>query len=548
MSRLLNSRVICGSAGMIALGLLSRASATNLLLNPGFEAPPSTQNPDTVATGWTFIFDAQRANYKDHTTGSGESIWMKTFINPVLGQDGVYQNVNNIVPGSNYSLSAFTFFEAGYSGSGATIQLGMIWEDSGGSPVGTPAALNIDPTSNPSTGAWVSQSVSGIAPVGATQLMVSLGWQGGHTSAQQPQSVFFDDIDLEGAGVAPTGDEWVSDASGDWNLSANWSSGNVPNGIGGSANLLGKITKDHTVFTDTAITLGTLNFDNAHTYVVTGAGSLTMQVSSGNAQINVNQGTQKLNLPTVIASNTVLNVNAGANLIIADPITINSGKTLTQSGAGSVTYQSIVSVLGSAGVAFANTTHAHELDIAAGGTASIGGSATTLTVDSLSNGGKVDVKNNKLIIAYGNGANPSSTVQSQLTSGYNGGAWNGNGINSSLATSKIGVGWKDDSVNKAVTVKYTYYGDANLDGSVNTSDFTAMSQHFGAASATANWANGDFNYDGKVNALDFNAISTNFGAAAIPETSLGSVVPEPGTLAVTALCGLLAARRRRILA
>src|SRR5206468_12667162 len=97
----------------------------------------------------------------------------------------------------------------------------------------------------------------------------------------------------------------------------------------------------------------------------------------------VQAGTQKLNLPTVIASNTVLNVASGANLIVADPLTINSGKTVTQTGAGTVTYQSIVNVLGGAGIAFGNSTHAHELDISATGTASIGGSSTVLTVDTL---------------------------------------------------------------------------------------------------------------------------------------------------------------------
>jgi hypothetical protein len=271
-----------------------------------------------------------------------------------------------------------------------------------------------------------------------------------------------------------------------------------------------------------------------------------MQVSTGTAQINVASGVQKINLPTIIASNTVLSVATGANLIIADPIAINSGKTLTQTGSGTVTYQSIVNVLGGGGVAFANTTHAHELDVAASGTASIGGTSTVLTVDNFSNAGKVDVKTNTLVVAYGNGANPGASINSQLKTGYAGGAWNGTGINSSSTTSKIGVGWKDDAVGKAITVKRAYYGDANVDGSVTTADFTTMAQHFGATAANATWPNGDFNYDGKINALDFTAVATNFGAAPLPASGLGALVPEPTTaLVIAPMVGLLAARRRR---
>src|SRR5207253_2422047 len=117
-----------------------------------------------------------------------------------------------------------------------------------------------------------------------------------------------------------------------------------------------------------------------------------------------------------------------------------------------------------------------------------------LTVDALSNNGKIDVKNNSMVVAYGSGANPSTSIQSQLSSGYNTGAWNGNGINSSSATPRIGVGWKDDTASKSVLVKYTYDGDTNLDGLVNTTDFTNLAQHFNATGALAIWANGNSNY------------------------------------------------------
>ena len=93
-------------------------------------------------------------------------------------------------------------------------------------------------------------------------------------------------------------------------------------------------------------------------------------------------------------------------------------------------------------------------------------------------------------------------------------------------------------------MKYAFTGDTNLDGTVNTSDFTRFATSFGSTSA--GWVQGDFNYDGIVNALDFNAIATNFGQTLPPLSTvgLGSVVPEPTGLLAIGAVGLIAKRRR----
>ena len=486
-------------------------------------------------------FDCQRANFQNHTPGGLYSIWAKTF-EPAGG--GVTQNVS-VVPGSMYNFSSQVWFETVFSQTGAQIQLGLTWMDASNNPVGTANTFNIDSSSNPPVNSWQSYGFGGVAPVGATQVQVSLGWSGGSTVTGQ-QNVFFDDADLEGNGTPPTNSIWITNGSGDFNISGNWANGVVPNGVGAEADFFSAIAAPHTVFTDVAITAGTLNFNNANTYVLTGAGTLTLQTSTGNAQVIVQQGTQKINLPTIIASNTTFNVSGGATLIIANPLTINSGKTVTQTGAGSVNYQSIVNVLGGAGIVFGNSTHAHQLNISAAGTASIGGTGSVLNVDSLSNGGIVDVQKNSMLISYGTGTDPASTVQAQLTTGYHNGAWNGTGINTSMSiANKTAVGWKDDTSGKAITVKYVRYGDTNLDGVVNTSDFTAMAGDFNKTSQV--WSGGDFNYDGKVNALDFNALATNFGQP-LTEAALGSVVPEPISGSMLLLASMIGAgwRRRRI--
>jgi autotransporter-associated beta strand protein len=146
----------------------------------------------------------------------------------------------------------------------------------------------------------------------------------------------------------------------------------------------------------------------------------------------------------------------------------------------------------------------------------------------------------------------ASTVQNLITTGYSHGAWNGPGIISSVAGSQTALGYATAQqigttsfdnlpVNSTdVIVRYTLAGDANLDGTVNSTDFAMMAQNFGKPTQT--WFGGDFNYDGVVNALDFNAIASNFGST-LPSIALGTFVPEPVTIGLLAVP--FVARRRR---
>jgi hypothetical protein len=141
--------------------------------------------------------------------------------------------------------------------------------------------------------------------------------------------------------------QWNFDASGDWNVSAHWTSG-IPNGVDAVANFLSAASANRTVYTDVPVTVGTLRFDNSHTYLLTGLGSLSMQTSAGAALIDVVQGSQKINLPLSLKSNTSVNVATGATLTIADPTDFASGVTATKNGAGTL---AILSTLHAAGPA-----------------------------------------------------------------------------------------------------------------------------------------------------------------------------------------------------
>jgi hypothetical protein len=165
--------------------------------------------------------------------------------------------------------------------------------------------------------------------------------------------------------------EWNVDSAGDWNNSTNWADRTVPNGVDQVATLGAVSTSAHTVFTDTPITLGTLNFNNANKYALVGAGSLTMQVSSGSAAINIDQGTQEINLPLTLASNTVATIQSGATLIIGDPMTLNSNITLNVTGGGTMDIESLVNLGNGASISVA------------GGTSLMGDSAIAASAGSL---------------------------------------------------------------------------------------------------------------------------------------------------------------------
>ncbi len=209
---------------------------------------------------------------------------------------------------------------------------------------------------------------------------------------------------------------WGVNGSGNWATPGNWENSTVPNGVDAQAEFLSAITTSQTVYTNAAITEGTLTFNNANTYEITGVGSLTMQVSTGSAEIAVQNGTQELDLPVTIASNTTLDVSPNSTLLIANPVVINAGSTLTQTGGGTVTYQSLVTVESGASVAFANSTHANTLNVASGGTASITGSGSVVQVDNLNDAGTLDVGKNELLVDYGNafttpGSDPVSSIR-----------------------------------------------------------------------------------------------------------------------------------------
>jgi hypothetical protein len=107
-----------------------------------------------------------------------------------------------------------------------------------------------------------------------------------------------------------------------------------------------------------------------------------------------------------------------------------------------------------------------------------------------------------------------------------------------------------------VLIKYTYYGDANLDGQVDGSDYARIDS--GYLNQLTGWYNGDFNYDGVVNGSDYTLIDNSYNtqganlssnaeiASSTAQIALTASVPEPAMLAVMGIATASLLSRRRI--
>ena len=278
-------------------------------------------------------------------------------------------------------------------------------------------------------------------------------------------------------------------------------------------------------------------------------------------------GSVTLNGGTLLTTNSINSARSfvvGATGGAFDTSTFNSTLTGTITGTGNFTKGGI-GVLTTNGIKTGLVVNAGTFAVAQGRNEAT--KLSDVTNLSVTPGAAIDLNDNDLIYNYSNGGTASTAklgqVQQLLAGGYAGGSWTGTGITSSVAaanassTHKTALGYAEASTtgqstfdgvttdNDMILVRYTYYGDTNLDGIVNTADFNNLAAHYNQTGA--NWVEGDFNYDGVVNAEDFALLAANYGATPISAPpALGTLVPEPMSLSALGLCAaMLASRRRR---
>ena len=199
--------------------------------------------------------------------------------------------------------------------------------------------------------------------------------------------------------------------------------------------------------------------------------------------------------------------------------------------------------------------------------------------------GTLDIGNNALVIQYGAGTDPYTTIVNMVKSAYGTGTWNGTatGITSSLAaaaansSAPLNIGLRDFKpgqngdptslqfagqtiTTSAVLVRLTYMDDLILAGDMQQGNATSDALRFAANYGTGTtWSVGDLNHDGVINTGDALIFAANYvtGLPSLDGTTgnaaaLGSgaaAVPEPSSLLLAAIgvlgLNLLAKRRRR---
>jgi hypothetical protein len=222
------------------------------------------------------------------------------------------------------------------------------------------------------------------------------------------------------------------------------------------------------------------------------------QSHAAGAQLNILGGTVVMNTDAGGGGQNLIINHSGTSLSMSvsqrvAQLNINAGATATLAGAGGD-----------------NVLRTNVLSIA-------GGAAPTATLN---------LTDENMIIDYA-GASPLTTIRAQLASGRNGGAWNGLGLRSSTAAAAVpkntALGYAEASSllgaaggmffgqsvdGTSLLVKYTYYGDTDLNGVVDFDDYSRTDNGFNTAGNT--WFRGDFDYNAIVDFDDYSLIDMAF--------------------------------------
>jgi len=347
-----------------------------------------------------------------------------------------------------------------------------------------------------------------------------------------------------------TSSSWNVDADGNWSVAGNWS-GSVPNAVDAGANFGTVTTAAHTVAVDSPQTVGTINFSSPNSYTVAGASALTLDVSSGQAGINVTAGSHSITAPLMLNKDTTISSTTGTGVSISGNLTA-AGRTITKAGAGSVHFANVR--------ATGLNVSAGSAKISAKGTANSASGTSVVNSLTIATGAALDLTNNSMVIDYTGalgtmvGDVRTHMLSNRLiTSNADASHRLGYGDNAVLSKTTFGGQTVDTS---SVLVKFTYGGDANLDGQVDVTDLGALATSW---QTSAPWTGGDFNYDGFVDVSDLGILATDWQLGvgsplgrgsfdlALASVGLGAVsVPEPVSLlniVSIALVGLRARRR-----
>ncbi len=358
---------------------------------------------------------------------------------------------------------------------------------------------------------------------------------------------------------------------------------------------------------DFQISVGTMIFDNVNSsYLIdqgTG-GTLTLNgnvyspstntTTAGASAIVDSGGNHAISAPVALATTTSVSVTTGSvftlsgsvsgtGALVVGPLTLpnsegaaDGGGTLVLSAANSYSGGTAVSsgklLIQPTGPSTSALPHG-TLGISGSGIVQLadnvsagtplGTSNVNLTSLSITGNGVLDIGNNRVIVDYSSPlTDPIASIASWIKNGF----YDLAGpqiISSDIAADDLasglsyGIGYADGADGAVaglpsgeIEIMFTLLGDANLDGIVNSEDFTPFSANVGK---NGSWDQGDFNYDGTVNSEDFTPFSANLGKSATLAAAAGGLVsanglanvPEPASAGLMVVAGLGVLRRRR---
>jgi hypothetical protein len=276
----------------------------------------------------------------------------------------------------------------------------------------------------------------------------------------------------------------------------------------------------------------TVSYPNVESYRIDASNDNTFfNVSSlGNATSYDLRGGGNSNTMNLPSSGGVVPNYVGGSAF--DTINITAGNWNVDSDLGTLGGHVGVAVSNSGSVTFNTSQHLASISLAPNSSAKANvpaGANAVLVVAGLSLGEPLDIADNDLIV------NTKTTSPLGTWNGSKYGATTGyiasGMLRSSVAMAKkttlgiasageiLGITGTQTALFDGRTVspsdaliKFTYVGDANLDGKVNIDDYGRIDSNVGQSGSVFGWYNGDFNFDGKINIDDYGLIDGIIGA------------------------------------